>query len=224
MSNPKRFLVVAAHPDDEILGVGGTVARLTHEGWEGFCVILGEGAMARDGAGREEIDRLRACAQEAGRIVGYREVVFEAFPDNQFDTVSLLSITKAVEAALARINPSVVFTHHGQDLNIDHQRTFQAVLTASRPCHANAPQELLTFETVSATEWQEPSQRFVPDTYKGIEAFLNIKQRALEAYASEMRAFPHPRSAAVIAALATVRGSECGLPAAEAFRTIRRIS
>ncbi len=223
MNIPKRLAVIAAHPDDEILGVGGTVARRVEEGWEAYCLILGEGALSREGAASDETKHLQACAKRAADLVGYKEVAFESFPDNAFDTVSLLSITKKVEAFLARVQPTSVFTHYAHDLNIDHQHTFQAVLTASRPCNEHAPAELLSFETLSASEWQEPGHCFRPDTYIDIGESLEKKLKAMEAYDTEIRAFPHPRSREALEALATLRGSEAMCRRAEAFVTVRRI-
>jgi LmbE family N-acetylglucosaminyl deacetylase len=223
MNEKKCLLVVAAHPDDEILGVAGTVARLVKEGWAAYALILGTGALAREGANDADTERLRECAKLAADIVGYSEVFFESFPDNAFDTVSLLSITKLVEVYLSRLKPERIFTHYANDLNIDHQRTFQAVLTASRPCNVNAPKEFFSFETLSASEWQKADLRFHPDTYFDIASTVEKKINAMEAYDTEIRLFPHPRSGEAITALARVRGSEASRQAAEGFITIRRI-
>ena len=220
----KQLLVVAAHPDDELLGVGGTVARYVRNGWEASALILGTGALSRVDGSPDDVRRLRESAARAGEIIGFRRVLFESFPDNAFDTVSLLSITQVVEAHLARLQPSLILTHDAHDLNIDHQRTFQAVLTASRPCSAHAPSELRSFETVSASEWQAPSLRFSPDTYVALSREdMERKLQALAAYNTELRPFPHPRSLEVITALAMVRGSEALCERAEAFVTVRRI-
>jgi LmbE family N-acetylglucosaminyl deacetylase len=224
MNDHKNLLVVAAHPDDELLGVGGTVARYVSEGWEAFCVILGQGALARQGTFQGDVARLKDCAVRAGEIIGYKEVLFESFPDNAFDTVSLLSIIKTVEVHFARRKPSLVFTHYAHDLNIDHRRTFQAVLTAARPCNQNVPAELLCFETLSASEWQAPDLRFRPNTYINVTSFFERKMKALAAYETEMRPFPHPRSAQAVTALSALRGSESSCVRAEAFVSVRRIN
>ncbi len=219
----KIILVIAAHPDDELLGVGATLAAHVRDGDDVFCVILGEGMNSREGAQSEELAALHANARTAGAIIGFKEMYFCNVPDNAFDTVSLLSITQRVEKYIAEIKPEVIYTHHGGDLNIDHRLTFQAVLTACRPCNEHAPQILYTFETVSSTEWQsKDAQQFKPTSYKNIEATFEIKLRALRCYVSEMREFPHSRSEKGLEVLAQYRGMESGMLLAEAFCLVRQ--
>lgn len=220
-----KILVIAAHPDDEILGVGGTLIKHVKSGDKVFCLILGEGIMARLGGKKVEIDKLRAETMEAGKIIGFKKIYFANFPDNSFDSVSLLSITQEVEKYLGLIKPDTIYTHHGDDLNIDHQLTFRAVLTACRPCNVHCPKEIFTFETLSSTEWQVKNPlAFCPNTYIDIEKTINGKVVALEKYQSEIRPYPHSRSAQGIKILAQYRGLESGLKFAEAFCLIRKIS
>ncbi len=220
----KTIFVVAAHPDDELLGSGGTLAAHAEDGDDVFCFILGEGATSRDASTPIQVAALEQQARQAGSIIGFRDINFGHFPDNMFDTVSLLSLTKAVESMIEKIKPDVVYTHHEHDLNGDHRLTFQAVLTACRPCNAHCPTELYTFETLSSTEWQtKDNKQFSPNVYVNIEHTLEKKITALQQYAGEIRAYPHSRSEEGIRILAAYRGLESSMTCAEAFRLIRKI-
>jgi LmbE family N-acetylglucosaminyl deacetylase len=224
------ILVVAAHPDDEVLGCGGTIRKLTEAGRKVHILIMAEGATSRDDkrdvAERgDEIEALRDAARAAARAVGAESPLFAGFPDNRMDGLERLDIIKAVEAVVAEIQPSVVYTHHGNDLNIDHRLTHEAVLTACRPLPGSSVREIWAFETQSSTEWSAASQglAFQPTRWVGITAQWEAKRRALEAYASEMRPFPHARSIDAVEALARLRGAHAGLSAAEAFMAVRLV-
>lgn len=221
-SKKNTVLIVAAHPDDELLGVGGTAAKHAKNGDEVFCLILGEGAAARAG-GKEGIEILHEEAKRAAEVIGFKEIFFSNLPDNRFDSLELLDVVKEVEKHLEKIKPDVIYTHHGDDLNIDHRITFQAVLTACRPCNVNCPKEVYTFETLSSTEWQAGDKRFMPNTYIDIVDELEAKVSALTEYKSEVRKYPHPRSPEGIKILAQYRGLEAGLKYAEAFCLVRKI-
>lgn len=220
----KNILVVAAHPDDELLGSGGTILRNAKAGDDVYCLILGEGIMARADGTKTELEKLHEDSRRAGGILGFKDMFFSNFPDNSFDSVSLLSIIKEVEKYVAKVRPQVVYTHHEYDLNVDHRLTSEAVLTACRPCNENCPQEIYTFETLSSTEWQSKhNKQFAPNTYVDIKATIEDKVRAMRAYKSEIREYPHSRSAEGIKILAQYRGLESGLEFAEAFCLVRKI-
>ncbi len=225
MKDRNTILVVAAHPDDEILGCGGTVARLVGEGHRAVTAILGEGKTSRD----PERDRsrrageLRSLQQEMRRAnekIGIQEVVGFDLPDNRFDTVALLDIVKIVEELKARYRPEVIFTHSEHDLNIDHQVLFRAVLTATRPQPGEVVREVYSFEVQSSTEWRFPLN-FSPDVFYDIGDTLEAKIAAMDCYGSELRDFPHPRSLEAIRLNAKIWGVRSGLTHAEAFKTIR---
>ncbi len=223
----KRVLIVAAHPDDEVLGCGGTVARLVREGWEAFTLILGEGITSRDTVRRreereEEIAELKVCVRQANEILGVKEVFTFDFPDNRFDSPDLLDLVKTVERVKREVNPSVIFTHSGADLNVDHTLTHRAVLTATRPQPGESVREIYSFEVLSSTEWSFPHS-FRPDTYFDISTTLELKKEALRQYLSELREFPHPRSLEGVEVKARQRGMEVGLEYAEAFELVRRV-
>jgi LmbE family N-acetylglucosaminyl deacetylase len=226
-----RVLIVAAHPDDEILGCGGLVARHAAAGDRVNTLILAEGDTARqprrdgDDDAAAKIEALRGAARAAAKILGAEPPHFAGLPDNRMDSLMLLDIVKHVEAAVERLAPSLVYTHHGGDLNIDHRLTHQAVITACRPLPGSPVHGIYSFETASSTEWgsREIDAGFRPTRFVDIGDFLDAKLRALDCYEAEMRPFPHARSREAVEARARVRGAEAGLAAAEAFGVIREI-
>jgi len=223
-----RVLVIVAHPDDEVLGCGATMARLAREGHQVHAVILGEGITSRR-LHREEtdpslLDTLRESSREAAKILGAEKPQFNGLPDNRFDTVALLDVVKLVEEVVERVAPAAIYTHHGGDLNIDHRVVHQAVLTATRPVAGCPVKEVYACEIPSATEWSFGQLRpFVPTVFVDVSETLELKVRAMELYKSEIRAFPHPRSQEVMRANALHWGSTAGLGWAEAFQLIRSI-
>jgi LmbE family N-acetylglucosaminyl deacetylase len=223
----ERILVVAAHPDDELLGVGGTLARHGATGDEVHILILAEGftsrtAMRNASGSAAEIAALMDAARGAARVVGAREPRFAGFPDNRMDEVALLDVVKCVEQSLAELRPSIVYTHYAGDLNIDHRIACQSVVTACRPLPGASVRAIYAFETLSSTEWAAPLEPvFAPNRFVDIGAYLDVKLRALDFYRGEMRAFPHPRSREAVTALAHDRGASIGVEAAEAFMVLR---
>lgn len=215
----KTILVVGAHADDEVLGCGGTMARLAAEGADVHVLLLADGETARDGAGAAEKDARNAAAAEAARILGCKSTQGHAFPDNRLDSVDLLDIVKVIEQRIAELRPDTVFTHHNGDVNIDHRRVHEAVLAACRPQPGHPVKQLLFYEVASSTEWRPAGSGipFVPNTFFDISSTLEAKRAALLAYAAEMRDFPHARSIEAVAALAQWRGATVGVDAAEAF-------
>lgn len=218
-----RVLVVAAHPDDEVLGCGGTVARHGAAGDRVDTLIVAEGATSRSDANDSdgfaaEVVTLQQCARIAAGILGAAPPRFGALPDNRLDGLELLDVIKRIESVIADVVPDLVYTHHSGDLNVDHRIVHQAVVTACRPLPRSPVTAIFTFETVSSTEWAgDIGPLFRPQRFVDISASLPKKIAALRAYASEMRPFPHARSLAAVEALAQLRGSQAGFTAAEAF-------
>jgi N-acetylglucosamine malate deacetylase 1 len=226
----QTILVIAAHPDDEVLGCGGTIARHVAEGCDVHTLILAEGVTSRD-VNRDEIARkkelsvLVETARSVGAFLGVRSVDLVSFPDNRMDTLPLLDVIKTVEKKIRQTRPSVVYTHYFGDLNIDHQVTHQAVVTACRPYPEQTVKTLLFFEIASSTDWQSASsgKGFYPNWFVDIsgsdnkDTYVDKKLRALEMYADEMRSFPHARSIDVVKARALYCGAGVGNKAAEAF-------
>jgi LmbE family N-acetylglucosaminyl deacetylase len=226
----KNVLVVAAHPDDEVLGCGGTIARHTMNGEKWYILIMAEGITSRDDIRnpdfrKDEIQKLRIQTEQAGRILGVTGMEFNSFPDNRMDSVDLLDVVKKVEKAIEKYRPEIIYTHHFGDLNIDHQITARAVETATRPIKGKSVKEIYSFETLSSTEWTfaNPNHHFKPNCFIDIEKTLSKKIEAFNTYCSEKRAFPHPRSSEALINLAKDRGAQVGLKAAEAFTLIRKI-
>lgn len=221
-------LVVAAHPDDEALGCGGTIARHAAAGDEVVVAFIADGVTSRDPAADHapEIARRRDAARAAAAILGVADVHFGDLPDNGLDTVGLLTIAQAVEALIRDASPEIVYTHHAHDLNVDHRLVHEAVLTAARPQPGSGITTVLAFETTSSTEWRSPQSvpAFSPDWFVDITDTLALKLQALDAYAEEMRPWPHPRSREAVTHLAHWRGSTVGRVAAEAFALARHIS
>jgi len=226
-------LVVAAHPDDEVLGCGGTIARLAAEGCPVHVLLLADGESARmtsspPSSQSARIAARRAAAEQALDMLGGRSVTCHGFPDNRMDTVPLLDVIRVIEESMNACRPSMVLTHHRGDVNIDHQIVHDAVLAACRP-QASQPggavRQLLFFEVPSSTEWRPPhsAEAFHPNWFVDISDTLERKLRAMEAYRNEMRDAPHPRSPEAIRALATWRGATAGVAAAEAFMLGRAV-
>tara|TARA_R110002033_G_scaffold169897_3_gene211445 strand:+ start:242799 stop:243503 length:705 start_codon:yes stop_codon:yes gene_type:complete len=230
--NKKRILVVVAHPDDELLGLGATMHKLINEQ---ECVvrtiILGEGITSRSDnrdpdLWQKELEVHRNNIQAAQKAIGYDSVGIYDFPDNRFDSVDLLDIIKVVEKEKQEFNPEIIFTHHGGDVNIDHQRTFEAVITATRPMDHEKVHTLITFETPSGTEWMASSEprRFIPNLYVEVgEHNVDAKIKGMEAYEFEKRKYPHPRSPEALKILSQQRGITVGKKYSEAFSIIRTI-
>lgn len=229
----KKIMVVVAHPDDEVLGLGATIHKIIQEySCIVRAVILGEGITSRS-ENRDpfkwsnELEVHRKNIDSARKIIGYESVGIYNFPDNRFDTVGLLDIIKVVEKEIENFDPEVIFTHHGGDVNIDHQRTFEAVITATRPLEGNNVKTIISFETPSGTEWRAATdpRHFIPNFFIGItENDVNVKVKAMENYEFEKRAYPHPRSPEALKILAQRWGVVIGEKYAEAFSIVRIIN
>lgn len=223
------MLVLAAHPDDEVLGCGGTIARLAAHGRDVRIAILGEGITSRHDR-REDADpsalrELVASSRKAAEILGAKEVRSYGLPDNRFDTLPILDLARIIEGLLDEFDPETVFVNHAGDLNVDHRRVHEAALVATRTTEDQKVRNLCAYEVPSSTEWAfhriEPI--FRPNVFVDVRHTLALKVEALACYESELRAFPHPRSTRAVESAAARWGSVAGLPAAEAFELIRSV-
>ncbi|GFZ77946.1 PIG-L domain-containing protein [Compostibacillus humi] len=229
MSN--KVLVIAAHPDDEVLGCGGTMAKHAKNNDQVYTAILAEGITSRDKKRDRkryinEIRDLALAAQKANDILGAASLQMFDFPDNRMDSYDRLDVVKAVEELISKLKPDIVYTHHAGDVNIDHRRIHEAVVTACRPIPGkHLVKRILFFETASSTEWMTPGSApgFVPNWYVDITDTLQQKLDALHEYEYEMRDWPHARSIKALEYQARWRGANIGAEAAEAFILGRNI-
>ncbi len=216
-------LVVAAHPDDELLGPGGTLARHVLEGEEVHAVILAEGASSRYEDGMAGV--LASASRDAAKLLGLSSVEVGSFPDQRLDTLPLLEVTQHVEAIVDQLRPTVVYTHFPGDVNADHGVVARATWTACRPYVVPRLRRFAVYETASSTEWAWPlGDAFRPNHFVDIEATLSQKLRAMACYESELRPYPHPRSLQALEERAAHWGSQVGRRAVEAFQVLREVS
>ncbi len=216
-------LVVAAHPDDEVLGAGGTLARHGNNGDEVRVIFLADGVGAGGTLSQEELTTRKGSARMAADLLGLASLHFLDRPDNRLDTVPLLDIVQEIEARMEEVRPATVYTHHGGDLNVDHRIAHQATLTACRPLPGASIKAIYAFEVPSSSEWSSPQIGGAFEPRRLVEIDIDLKLQALNCYDQELRKFPHPRSAEAVAALARWRGASAGLEAAEAFDVVREI-
>jgi len=224
-AHTKRVAVIAAHPDDEVLGFGGVIARHADAGAEVRILILATGIASRGELDGSALACLRSQGSKAIAILGAASIAFADFPDNRMDSVPLLDVVQRIEGFLRDFPAERVYTHHAGDLNVDHRVAQQAVLTACRPLPSATARALLAGEVNSATDWAGTSASpFLPTEYIDIAAALERKLAAMACYAEELRPWPHARSLRAMRAQAEFRGSQAGLEAAEAFITLRRLA
>jgi LmbE family N-acetylglucosaminyl deacetylase len=221
----QRALVIASHPDDEVLGCGGTMARLAAQGVAVQSLFLSDGVTARAQVADTALAARRRMGDRAAEVLGTQAPAYLDFPDNRMDSVDLLEIVTAIERQSAQVRPDVVFTHFGGDLNIDHRLCAQAVATAFRPTPGQSVKAIYTFEVPSSTEWSfgVAGADFTPQIFFDIGDHLATKIEAIRCYAEEIRDFPHSRSYEAIEALARWRGASVGVQAAEAFGVLRAV-
>jgi LmbE family N-acetylglucosaminyl deacetylase len=218
-----RVLTVAAHPDDETLGAGGTMAWHAARGDTVWALILADGASSRHGRVEQQAD----CARSACEILGVERLVMTGLPDQRLDTLGLLEVITPIEQAIDELRPDVVLTHFMGDVNEDHRLVARATMVATRPVPGTPVRRVCAFEIPSSTDWAPPipGSIFAPNLYVDISQTLDIKLTAMKAYAetyvSEVRPYPHPRSLEALTAYAQRHGATSGLHAAEAFVVLR---
>ncbi|ASY21915.1 GlcNAc-PI de-N-acetylase [Candidatus Planktophila dulcis] len=213
----EEVLVIAAHPDDETLGMGGTIHKLGLLGSRVRVVFLSDGVNSREDI-RESLVSRRTAATKALKILNCSDVYFCDYPDNSMDSVTLIDIVKTIEDSINDFSPTVLFTHFPHDLNVDHRITGQACLVAARPKVNCKIKSLLFFEVQSSTEWNFGASQFKPNMFVDITESFEVKMKALREYQVEIEAFPEARSFAGIEARSMVRGVTVGVSNAEAFQ------
>ena len=215
MSN-KNILVVASHPDDEVLGVGGTILNYSSRGYFVDVLFLSSGVGSRDIEREDKSSRI-SSANTALKLLGCREIIQGDFPDNAFDSVGILKVAKFIEAQIERLKPAVIFTNFHGDLNVDHRITAEATLIAARPKPDSHVNELYFYEVLSSTGWKFGSESFRPNYFSDITPTIDRKLLALNEYGVEIDVSPNARSLESVRALAQTRGNFIGVSFAEAF-------
>lgn len=220
-----NVLIVVAHPDDESLGMGGTISKHINNGDDVFVISMTDGVGARENVKPVIKEERNIAAQNASKILGFEWYKLNNFPDNKLDSVPILNVIKEIEKAKLDLKPNLIYTHSSSDLNIDHRIVSQSVLTAFRPQPNEEFAEIRTFEIPSSTDYGHKSVTdiFCPNLYINIEFFIENKLNALKQYDLELRNKPHPRSIDSIRNLAKYRGSQVGLFYAESFEVLRKI-
>jgi len=218
----ENVLVIAAHADDEALGCGGTIAKHIANGDIVHIIFMTNGIDARDNSSNNDTTLRISALKQAMTVLGVDAYQCFDFPDNQMDSIALLTIVKAIEGIINKFQPSIVYSHFAHDLNIDHQITHQAVMTACRPIKGSSVKKILSFEVLSSSEWRlTSSPNFQAQYIVDISQYWQKKEQALLCYQEELRDFPHSRSIKCIEALATLRGATHGFAKAEAFQVER---
>lgn len=218
-------LVVVAHSDDETISMAGTISKHVSKGDKVFVVSMTDGVGARDSTNIDDVHLRKISADVASKELGFQWADCYEFNDNAMDAYPLIEVVKAVESAKSKYKPTLVYTHSGADLNVDHRVVANAVLTAFRPQPNEKCKEIRLFEVASATDYGNSSitGSFVPNLFVDITSEWASKKHALEAYNAEMRDYPHTRSIEAINNLAKLRGNQVGCNLAEAFEIIRKI-
>ena len=223
----KRILVIAAHPDDDILGCGGTLAKMIEMKCEIRVVFLGEGVSARfkpsefHGTAYTAANSVREeSAINSLNYLGIKDIHFGSLYCVRFDTYTFVDIVKNIEEHINEFKPDILLTHSSSEVNIDHKITLDAVETACRPVSSNCPTLIMSFEIVCSGSWVfTPS--FVPNVFVDITNYWEKKHRAWSFYVDESRPFPFPRSNVGLETLAKYRGMMGGVKMAEAFQLQR---
>ena len=214
---PERVLVLAAHPDDETIGAGATIARWVAEGNEVFVWFATDGVSSRDEI-PESSQARREASERALRILGVTDGFYHEFPDNELDMVGRLSVCKAMESVAARLKPTRLLTHSQSDLNVDHRIVGECAAVVARPTPPQSVTSLWHFEVPSSTSWfGDSASSFSPTHFVEVAEYMRVKEAALKEYGPEIPGWPHARSVKALQALAMTRGASVGLSRAEAF-------
>lgn len=218
-----KVLVIAPHPDDEVLGCGGVMARHADEGAEVCVLVVTRGAP--DIFPPEEEEEIRQELRAAHDILGVSSVHFLDFPAPKLDTIPGYKLADAISGVIRSLQPNIVYLPHRGDIHADHLAVYQATLVAARPINGCPVRQLLCYETLSETEWASPfgDEAFIPNVFVDITNYLECKLKAMVCYRSQLKQPPNARSLQAIEALAKLRGATVSLPAAEAFMLVRKI-
>lgn len=213
----KKILIIGAHPDDETLGVGGTMCSLAKKKVKINCLIFADGESARGNTSR--IQQRKNQALDSAKILGINKIDFLGYEDQKLDVIPVVELAKKIESAIKKFNPDTIFTHFWGDANQDHRRLFEATNIAARATPSSKIKNVICYEIPSSTEWGTES--FKPNLFVDISKFLTTKLKAFKKYSNELEKFPHPRSVQSIKDRANYWGSVSGMKQAEAFLILR---
>lgn len=218
-----KVLVVAPHADDEVLGVGGTIAKYIDEGHEVYVCVMTTGHPSM--FSQEILDKLRLEAIATHKFLGVKDTFFLDLPAVMLSEVPKYKVNKKINEVIDNVQPDIVFIPHFGDMHLDHYIVSQAAMVGVRPIKEHKIIEVYSYETLSETEWNIPhvANAFIPNTYIDVTDYLDKKKKAMEHFTTQLTEFPHPRSIETIESLAKLRGSTIGVRAAEAFCLVRRI-
>ncbi len=220
----KNILVIAPHPDDEVLGCGATMAKLSMAGHSVYVLVASRGS-ARI-YNQDKVEAVRLEALKAHQLLGVKQTFFLEFPAPELDTVPLADISRSIAELIVKLKIEVLYLPHRGDIHNDHRVVFNAALVAARPVGNYTVKEIYTYETLSETEWAPPyeSEAFIPTCFVDVTGYLDLKCVAFQCFKSQLKEFPNPRSVKGLTVLANLRGSTVGFQFAEAFQVIRLIS
>lgn len=224
----KKVLVVAAHPDDEVYGMGGTIAKRVRQGDEVYVLIVTDGSTAQYRDCKELASILEEKEKQimrASEILGVKEVIHSNLPDMQLDSVKHIDVNEVIEKAIEKIKPEVVYTHFYGDVNMDHRCVYNSTMVAVRPTPSQCVKEVYCYSVPSSTEWEpyKADTCFMPNVFVEIEDLFKLKEEAIKAYSSEIREYPHPRSVEYVRTMDTANGLKCGRKMVEEFVCLRCI-
>lgn len=224
----KKILVIAAHPDDEVLGMGGTILKLSMQGNEVHVLIVTDGSSSqyRDNENLQKIiDAKKAETKRCNEILGVKQIHYGGLPDMKLDNIPHIEINKVIESFIDEIQPEIVYTHFWGDVNLDHQNVYRSTLVAVRPLKGQKVKELYCYRVPSSTEWtpNKPDTAFVPNVFVDISNVAETKYKAFAKYSTELRDYPHPRSVRHLKELDIAAGLRVGLGPTEEFMLLREL-
>lgn len=217
----KKILVLAAHPDDETFGLGGTIAKHSKKGDKVFVLVFSEGESARK-ANEKDISKRKEKARKACTVLGVKQIKFLGYQDQKLDTIPLLELCIEIESVIKTWKPDTIYTHFWGDLNQDHRRVFEASMISSRPIGKSFPTKVLCYEIPSSTEWGISA--FKPNIFIDIEKEKAKKNKACKFYENELGIFPHPRSLKALSIREQYWGTVAGRKYVESFVLVREVS
>lgn len=219
------ILVIAAHPDDEVYGMGGTIAKFSKQGHDVYTLIITEGCSSQYKGNKKIIDIKKDEAIESNKILGVKKVFFGDLPDMMLDSLPHINVNKIIEDVIDKIRPDVVYTHHYGDINKDHQLVYQSTMVAVRPTFTQCVKKVISYQVPSSTEWSEQisTNQFLSNIYIQIDEEVEQKEHAIKIYNTELREYPHPRSLQYVKIWDELTGLKVGIKRAEAFHLVRSI-